>query len=468
MKIKFCGGAQTVTGSQFLLTIDNRKLLLDCGLFQGRREETYKRNKEFLYDPASVECLVLSHAHVDHSGNIPNLVAKGFTGSIYATPPTVDLCKIMLRDSAYLQEKDCEWVNRIRSKSNQPPIQPLYTIEDAEKSMDHFVGIPYDRSVSVLPGITFTDRDAGHILGSSGVLLEIEHNGNTVRIGYAADIGRPNVPIMHDPNVLRDLDILLMETTYGNRLHGNAENVEEELADTIRTVAAQGGKILVPAFAIGRTQRLVYMLHKLFDQNRIPEIPVFVDSPMASNATEVFRRYLEYFDRETDRIFLQDHEDPFGFRRLKYVREVSDSKALNGISYPHIIISSSGMAEGGRILHHLKNNIENRKCLILFVGYAARNTLARKIMDGEKKVRIFGEEHEVKCDMKIMDSFSAHADRRGLLEYVKMTPPSRLKNIFLIHGEPEQSLPLKDALRSMGYPHVFYPEFGTEVDVPLD
>jgi metallo-beta-lactamase family protein len=249
-----------------------------------------------------------------------------------------------------------------------------------------------------------------------------------------------------------------MECTYGSRSHGSFDEVAEELAGTIRTVASSGGKIIVPAFAVGRTQLLVYLLHKLFNQNRIPEIPIFVDSPLAVTATEIFRTHTEYLDRETDRIFLQDNEDPFGFRRLRYVREVEESKQLNGLSYPHIIISASGMAEGGRILHHLRNNIGKKNNLVLFVGYAAKDTLARKIMDGEKVVRIFGEEHKVKARVEVMDSFSAHADRRDLLDYVKMSSPEKLKHVMLVHGEADQALSLRDALRSMGYPNVIFPE----------
>jgi metallo-beta-lactamase family protein len=460
MQITFCGGAQTVTGSQFLFQVNGSKVLLECGLFQGRREETYRINHSFQFDPSDIDAVVLTHAHMDHSGNIPNLTRHGFTKSIYAAAPTVDLCKIMLRDSAYLQEKDIEWVNKIRAKHHQPPMPPLYSIEDAENAMDQFVGVDYDKTFTVAPGVTVTFRDAGHILGSASVLLELEENGRTMRVGITGDIGRPHIPIMNDPNELRDLDALIMESTYGNRLHGSFDEVEEEIAEAIREIAQNGGKMIIPSFAVGRTQLIVYLLHKLFNQDRIPEIPIYVDSPMACHATEVFRRYPDYFDRETNRIFLDDHEDPFGFGRLKYVREAAESKALNGLAYPHVIISASGMAEGGRILHHLRNNIHNWKTLLLFVGYAARNTLARKIMDGEKRVKIFGEEHKVNCKIKIMDSFSAHADRRDLLNYARMTPPEKLKHIFLVHGEPDQSIPFRDALRSSGYQQVFYPAPG--------
>jgi len=465
MKIKFCGGAREVTGSQILFEINGKKIMVECGMFQGAREECYEKNRNFLIEPSEIDALIITHAHIDHSGNIPNLVRQGFTGSIYATEATVDLCKIMLRDSAYLMEKDIEWVNRIRTKQKLPLFKVPYTMEDVEKTLHKFVSIEFNRPFTIAPGVTVRFRTAGHILGSASILLEIEENGKESWIGISGDVGREGMPVIRDPDRLRDLDALIIETTYGNRSHGAFDDVEEELAQTIREVTSHGGKVIVPAFAIGRTQTLVYLLHILFNQNRIPEIPIFVDSPLACKATEVFRAHEDSFDRQTQRIFLDDNEDPFGFRRLTYIEDTQASKNLNGLTYPHIIISASGMAEGGRILHHLRHNLGNHKNLVLFVGYAARNTLARKLMDGEKVVKIFGEEHQVRCKIKTMDSFSAHADRRELLEYVKMSTPERLKNIFLIHGEPEQAASFKNALRSMGYPRVHYPDRGEEYTI---
>ncbi|MCX7726571.1 MAG: MBL fold metallo-hydrolase, partial [Chitinispirillaceae bacterium] len=361
---------------------------------------------------------------------------------------------------AYLQEKDIEWVNKIKRKNHEPLVEPLYTIADVEATLDHFVEIDYDREFTIGPDINVVFRDAGHILGSAGIHLEIKENGHKYKLGLSGDIGRPDIPLMHDPNILRDLDLLIMETTYGNRLHDSYENVEEIIADAVRTTAANGGKIIIPSFAVGRTQLLVYVFHKLFNQNRIPDLPIFVDSPLACDATEVFRKYPDYLDRVTKRLFLQNNEDPFGFSRLTYVHDVEGSKKLNNLAYPHIIISGSGMAEGGRILHHLRNNIENPKNLLLFVGYAAKETLARKIMDGQHIVRIFGEEHVVRCKIKQLDAFSAHADRKNLLDYVDLNPPSKLKHIFLIHGEPDQAIPFRDALYSKGYRNVYFPAEG--------
>lgn len=466
MKIEFIGGAQTVTGSQHLLHINGKKILLECGLFQGRRSETYDKNKNFKFNPAEIDALILSHAHIDHSGNIPNLVSKGFKGLIYATSATVDLCQIMLRDSAHLQEKDIEWVNKKKSKKGEEPIEPLYVLEDVEKAMEQFVGVQYNRTIDLFSGIRFTFRDAGHILGSAGVHLEIEEAGNKkINFGFSGDIGRPDSPVIKSPDVLRDLDVLIMESTYGNRLHSPAEEVEEDFASTIMKVINEGGKVIIPAFAVGRTQTIVYLLHKLFDQNRIPEIPIYVDSPMAVDATAVFRSHPECLDRETYRIFLEEGTDPFGFGRLKYIKKTEESKELNEKTGPMIIISASGMAEGGRILHHLANNIGNPKNLILFVGYAAEHTLARRIMDGNERVNIFGEEYEVRAKIKKMDYFSGHADQKELLDYLRLNQQNKLKNIFLVHGEEDMALPFREKLLQKGYKNVQFPASGEIINI---
>ena len=458
MKIQFIGGAQTVTGSMHLITVGETRILLECGLFQGRRSDMYEKNQNFPFDPASVDFLLLSHAHIDHSGNIPNLVHRGFQGKILATQPTVDLTKILLKDSAYLQEMDVRWLNKILSKQNKPLLKPLYTTEDAENATKYFHPIDYNQSIELTPQIKATFRDAGHILGSAGILLEINDKGKQHRLGFTGDLGRDHMAVLRDPDPVRDLDILITETTYGGRFHPQAEDIEEQLAQIVNSVAQRGGKIVIPAFAVGRTQQLVYHLHKLFNQDRIPDMPVFVDSPLASKATDVFRHSTEYMDEETRHLFLQQHEDPFGFKRLKYVKSVEESKSLNSVVYPHIIISASGMAEGGRILHHLKNNLGNPKATILFVGYSAKHTLARKIMEGNEVVKVFGEEHHVKASIHVMDCFSAHGDRKDILNYVKYSPPEKLKHIFLVHGEPMQSKSLVDAYRSKGYENIYYPE----------
>ena len=459
MEIQFVGAARTVTGSQHLLSINGKKILLDCGFFQGRRKDTYEKNKSFKYNPKEINALILSHAHIDHSGNIPHLVKDGFNGPIYTTSATKDLCKIMLEDSAHLQQRDIEWLNK--KKKKHIPEEPLYSIEDVDEAIQKFVPVEYNTATEIFPGITAYFQDAGHILGSAGILLEINEDGNKkIRFGFSGDIGRPDMPIIRNPDLLRDLDVLIMESTYGNRLHSQSEEVEEEVAKTVREVYDRRGKIIIPSFAVGRTQLLVYVLHKLFNQNRIPEIPIYVDSPLAVNATKVFEEHPECFDRETERVFLESGDDPFGFRRLKYITTVDQSKELNDIHDPMIIISASGMAEGGRILHHLANNISNPKNLILFVGYAAEHTLARKIMDGMEKVNILGEEYAVKSKIKTMDYFSAHADQKELLDYLKLNDKKRLKNIFLVHGEEEQALPLREKLFQKGYKNAQFPVSG--------
>lgn len=458
MKIQFFGAAQTVTGSQHLLTINDKKILLDCGLFQGRRKDTYEKNKNFKFDPKEIDALILSHAHIDHCGNIPHLVKDGFNGPIYTTSATKDLCKIMLEDSAHLQQRDIEWLNKRKKK--RIPEEPLYSIEDVDDAINNFIPVDYNTATEIFPGVVAYFQDAGHILGSAGILLEIEEEGRKLRFGFSGDIGRPEMPIIRNPDIFRDLDILIMESTYGNRLHTQTDEVEEEVAKVVREVFERRGKIIIPSFAVGRTQLLVYVLHKLFDQNRIPEIPIYVDSPLALKATEVFKEHPECFDRETNRIFLESGDDPFGFKRLKYITTVDESKELNETKEAMIIISASGMAEGGRILHHLANNISNSNNLILFVGYAAQHTLARKIMDGMEKVNILGEEYSVKCKIKTMDYFSGHADQKELLEYLRLNPSNRLKNIFLVHGEEEQALPFREKILQKGYKNADYPISG--------
>lgn len=465
MRIQFFGGAQTVTGSQHLLTVNGKRILLECGLYQGHRKEAYERNLNFPYAPAEIDAVLLSHAHIDHSGNIPNLHRKGYRGSIFATMATVDLCQIMLRDSAYLNEKDVEWVNKVRASKHEEPIEPLYRIDDAEAAMNLFVGIQYNRPVPITGGVTATFYDAGHILGSAGVVLDIEENGRKIRFGFSGDIGRPGTPILRDPQPLSDLDVLVMESTYGDRLHEDSEESDSELADVINRVSKRGGKLIIPAFAVGRTQLLVYTLHRLRERGMIPHIPVFVDSPMACNATDVFRTHPENFDRETYDHFINDEEDPFAPEGFACIREVEASKKLNFLTDPHIIIAASGMMEGGRVLHHLRNSIEDPRNLVLFVGFAAANTLARRLMNGSKTARIFGEEYPVKCETHTMAYFSAHADREGLLDYLDGLSPERLKEIFLVHGEVEQATSLKKAIHERGFEKVRIPTVGDEFSI---
>ena len=460
MQIQFFGGARTVTGSQHLLSANGSRILLECGLFQGRRRDTYEKNLNFEHNPAELDAMLLSHAHIDHCGNIPNLYKNGYRQNILATMATVDLCQIMLRDSAYLHEKDVEWVNKVRASRHEDPLEPLYTIEDAEVAMELFVGVQYHHRCPVVPGVTATFQEAGHILGSAALLIEIEEGDRQLRVGFSGDVGRRGVPILRDPEPFEDIDVLIMESTYGNRLHEMDGDPETALAEAVDKVVKRGGKLLIPAFAIGRTQLIVYLLHRLLEEGRIPRIPIYVDSPMACNAMDVFRSHPEVFDRETYEHFLNDDEDPFTPEGFACIRKAEASKKLNELTDPHIIISASGMMEGGRILHHLRNNIEDKRTLLLFVGFAAHHTLARKLMDGHKKVKIFGEEYPVKCEIQSMPFFSGHTDQKGLLDFVSRSSPERLKTIFLVHGEEEVAEVLRGKILEMGYETVHIPARG--------
>lgn len=461
MRIKFCGAAREVTGSQHLLTINDRRILLDCGLYQGRRAEARKKNESFHFDPESVDTLVLSHAHIDHTGNVPSLVKRGFNGAIYATRATAALCNLMLRDSASIQERDAEWLQKKRKEH----AAPLYTIADAEEALRHFVGMPYARPFFLAPEVQVTFRDAGHILGSASVTLDINERGRNLRFGFSGDWGRNGAPILRDPDQLDDLDALILESTYGNRRHNDFDNIENELAEIVAAVHRRGGKIIIPAFAVGRTQTLVYYLHKLWQMNRIPEMPVYVDSPLAVNATEVFRAHPECFDRETNRVFLEDGHDPFGFARLNYVRSLEESKKLNDMTRPCIIISASGMAEAGRVLHHLLNHIGKPENCVLLVGFMAEHTLGRRLGDGATEAKIFGEIYTRRCEVRKLDGLSAHADCDELLALVRRQDPKKLKHIFLVHGETEPAEALAESIRALGFPNVHVPFEGEEFEM---
>ncbi len=401
--------------------------------------------------------MLLSHAHIDHSGNIPNLCKSGYRNDVFATSATVDLCQIMLRDSAYLQEKDVEWVNKKRASKHEDPIEPLYTIQDAEEALRHFVGIQYNRPMRIVPGVTATFHDAGHILGSASIILELEENGRKLRLGFSGDVGRKDMPIIRDPALPEDLDVLIIESTYGDREHSDSSGAEDELAELINRTVERNGKVIIPAFAVGRTQLIVYILHELLEKKRIPDIPVFVDSPMACNTIEVFRSHPECFDREAYFHFVNDAVDLFTPPGFSCVRKAESSKRLNYLTDPHIIISASGMAEGGRILHHLRNNLDNERNTVLMVGFAAEHTLARRLMDGRKEVKIFGEAHRVKCDVVTMPYFSAHGDTHDLMEFMSKNSPAKLKKVFVVHGEESQSLALKEKIEAAGYGNVVVP-----------
>lgn len=452
IKITFLGATREVTGSLHLIETNVLNILLDCGFFQGKRNESLIRNKNFSFSVENIDLLLLSHAHIDHSGNIPNLVKSGFRGKIISQFASLDLCKIMLSDSAKIQEEDAKFLNKKKSKKGEPLISPLYNLEDVEKSLNYFQGIKYGEVFSPKNEINITFYDAGHVLGSSIILLEI----NSKKILYCCDLGREKMPILKDPYFVKDVDFLIIESTYGDRLHSDISTSGEHLREIINTAVKNKGKIIIPAFALERTQELIYILYNLYKEGKIPKIPIFVDSPLAVNVTEVFKKHPECYDEETKEIF-QKNENPFGFSMLQYIKDVEESKKLNDFKKSCIIISASGMCESGRILHHLKNNISESKNIILFVGFSAKDTLGRRIMDGEKEVKIFDEMYEVKAKVITLSEFSAHADRNDLLKYVEKLKDI-LKKVFVVHGEEEQALKLAEGIKELGIKEVYVPQ----------
>lgn len=463
MKITFCGAAETTTGSQHLIDINGSRILLDCGLYQGHRSEADDRNRHFNFDPASLDAVILSHAHIDHSGNLPSLTSNGFKGNIYSTFATRDLCQIMLADAARIQAGDLKWLNKHRAREGKPEIEPLYTEMEAEECVRQFVTIGYERSIPVADGVTLTFIDAGHILGAAQVVLDLVENGHRKRLLFSGDVGRGNNELLRDPAVPEDVDYLIMESTYGNREHELPTQANELLRDILVRALDKKGKVIIPAFAVERTQQLIFVLHRLFEDGQIPDVPIFVDSPLAVGATEIFRLHPECFNEEVYR-FLFEKRDPFGFENLTLIRKVNDSKALNDIHEPAIIISASGMCEAGRVLHHLRNNIGDPKNTVLFVGYCAENTLGAKIRNGQKEVPILGDSFKVRADIQILDSFSGHADRSELLNYFD-TMTGKKERVFLVHGEKEQSHALRETLKARHSGQIEVPVWKSSVEL---
>jgi metallo-beta-lactamase family protein len=466
MKIQFWGAVRTVTGSTHLLMVNGSRILLDCGLFQGKRQESFERNRNLPFDGNTIDALILSHAHIDHSGNIPSLVKDGFKGNIYTTPATRDLCSAMLRDSGHIQEYDVVYINKKRAKKGLPPVEPLYTVDDAAESLKYFVTVGYSRPLPVVPGVSVTFRDAGHILGSAIVVLDVEENNQKSRLVFTGDLGRKDMPILRDPEIVEEVDHLIIESTYGDRQHDPAEAASKALRDVIVDTYRRGGKVIVPAFSVGRTQELVYALHQLTEAKDIPELPIFVDSPLSVNVTEIFRLHPECYDQEVNQFLSEgDRRDPFGFHRLTYIRSVEGSKDLNFLREPAVIISASGMCEAGRILHHLKNSIEDPRNTVLIVGWQAPHTLGRRLVERQPVVKIFGEEYSLKARVETINGFSAHADRDELLDYVRQLGAGRLKAALVVHGEETSSLSLADGLRDLGVPRVIVPKPGDEFEL---
>ena len=464
MKIKFCGAAQEVTGSAHLLTLDDGyTILLDCGLYQGSDDDMKDFNENWPFKPSEIDCLILSHAHIDHSGRIPKLVKDGFRGDIICTHATRNLCSIMLADSAKIQEADAEFHNkRLRKKGRKDGFRsPLYTPADAEKASNLFSGHGYNRWFTIRDGVEVQFRDAGHILGSASVTIRIDQLGRKTTIGFTGDIGRPNRPILRDPVPMPEVDYLICESTYGNKEHDNAPNEMKRFQRIIeRTCVEKKGKLIIPAFSIGRTQEIVYMLDQLATAGQLPRIPVYVDSPLAVNATTIFGMHPECYDNELNEYLLVD-DDPFGFNGLKYVRKASMSKELNEDSAPGIIISSSGMMNAGRVKHHLYHHVVDARNTFLIVGYCAPHTPGGRLRDGAEAVRVFGQERPVKADVEVMDSFSAHADRNEILAFLQNQKP-KLRQLYLVHGTLDRQEAFREFLRKEGFGEVEIPELHQE------
>jgi metallo-beta-lactamase family protein len=465
MKITFDGAAQTVTGSQHLIEVNGKRLLLECGLYQGRRQESYDRNQNFPFDPAEIDAMLLSHAHIDHSGNLPNLVKCGYRGAIYATPATAHLANIMLMDSAHIQEEDIKYLNRKRLRRDEPPLEPIYTMEDASYVAQFFHPKDYEQPFEPVPGVQAHFVEAGHILGSAAVVLDIEENGRKQRLWFSGDIGRRGLPLLRDPVLPQGADAMIMECTYGDRPHDDPQKAFDELRQAVGRTLGRGGKVIIPAFAVGRTQELVYDLHQMMDKGEIPGVPVYVDSPLAVNVSDIFRKHPECFDQQTRDFIAHDrHKAALGFDRLTYVRSVEESKALNDRRDPMVIISASGMAETGRILHHLKNNIENARNTILIVSWQAPYTLGRRLADREKQVKIYGEVYERRAEVVTIGGLSSHAGQGFLMEYAQAAK-GQVKQIFLVHGEQQAADALREKLGEAGMDHLAYPAWKSSVEI---
>ncbi len=461
MRIQFCGAARTVTGSAHLLTLDDGyTILLDCGLYQGHEAELKGFNRQWYFKPEALDAVVLSHAHIDHSGRLPKLVKDGFDNVIHSTHATRSLCSIMLLDSAHIQQYDAEYYNR-KHKPKEPR-QPLYTSRDVHQTMGRFAGFAYDKWFRLRPDVEVLFRDAGHILGSASVTLRIRQGNRHVTIGFTGDIGRPDRPILRDPQPMPEVDYLICESTYGDKDHEEKPREMERLLQVIRhTCVEKKGRLLIPAFSVGRTQEIVYMLDQLANAGRLPRIPVYVDSPLAVNATTIYGAHPECYDEELEEYLLTD-DNPFGFNGLTYIRSVEASKALNYSEEPCIIISSAGMMQAGRVKHHLYHSIENPKNTILIVGYCTPDTPGGQLRRGARQIRLFGEWKQVRAEVVIMDSFSAHADRHEILDFIS-NQKGHARKIFLVHGEYDKQTALRELLYRHGHKQVEIPELGEEV-----
>jgi metallo-beta-lactamase family protein len=467
MKVTFLGAAKGVTGSCFWLEDADLSVVVDCGLFQGGSEADESNKAKWAFDPTALDAVLLTHAHIDHSGLLPRLVKDGFHGKIYATPATIQLCQVMLRDSAYIQEMEAEWQNRKSTRAGGETVDPLYTQEDAENALKLFSPVEYDQHFNLNDSVQVVFRNAGHILGSAIIDIAFPVDGKTETIVFTGDLGREDQPIICDPHSVDAAEYLVIESTYGNRYHSNGpEEKRKMLYDVLKEAIARKGKIIIPAFAVARTQDLLYELNNLIEAKKLPQIPVYIDSPLAITATEIFAGNPEYYDQKTKKLIAKG-DDPFEFPGLSFARTVDESKALNTSNEPAIIISASGMCEAGRIKHHLKHNLWKPESTVLFIGYQAKGTLGRRILDGEKRVKIFGEDINIKAQIRSIEGFSSHADKNDLINWVDALSKT-LKKIFVVHGEEEASLELAQALREKYNVDTIVPERGYTCQISPD
>src|SRR3990170_6366985 len=465
MQLSFLGAAQTVTGSQHLLEVNGHKIMLDCGMYQGPRKEMVQRNRSFHFELGTLDAMLLSHAHIDHSGNLPNLVKNGYRGPIYAQRASSHLTRIMLEDSAHIQESDAQHINRKHAKRGLLPVKPLYTTADAAETNTLFVEKDYNEAFEVMPGVMTTFVEAGHILGSTAIVLDIDEHGRKQRFWFSGDVGRSELPLIRDPVLPSNTDNLLMECTYGDRRHPSPAEAYEQLRGIVSDTLGRGGKVIIPAFAVGRTQEIVYDLHRMMDAGEVPQAPVFVDSPLAVNVSDIFRAHPECFDKETLKFLESDkHREALGFEMLTYIRSVEESKALNERKEPMIIISASGMLEVGRVLHHLEHNVHDEHSVVLIVSWMAPHTLGRRLVEGETRIKIFGESYERKIRVAHIQGFSAHAGQDGLREYALATKET-VRNIYLVHGEAGPAQALSSQLAAEGFDRVHFPAWGSRVEL---
>jgi metallo-beta-lactamase family protein len=462
-KVTFWGAARTVTGSMHLVQVNGQRILLDCGLYQGPRAEAFQRNRQFPFAPKDIHALVLSHAHIDHCGNLPNLVRQGFSGPIYCTPATRDLMAIMLADSAKIQEEDADYLNHKRQKGT-PAIEPLYRPADVQPVVNLARTVDYGREQEIVAGVRFRYLDAGHLLGSAMVALNIHNAGQEQTLTFTGDLGRKSLPILRDPEPVPPADFLISESTYGGRTHPPPEQLADMLGDVVRRTSARGGMVLIPAFAVGRTQAIVYALHQLMEAGKLPGLQIFVDSPLATNATEVFRRHPECFDQETAALLARD-PDLFGQRRVHYTQSVEESKQLNGRTEPCIIIASSGMCESGRILHHLKHRVEDPRTMIVIAGFQAPNTLGRRLVEKQPEVRILNQVLRPKAEVVTMNGFSSHADHNELMAAL-LPLAKKARQVCLVHGDLGPAEALAKDMTGNGFAQVAIPERGQTINLP--